>query len=258
MRLMIASSLVLVCSAVASGAAVAQQYGYESYPGNDSGIVRCESVNGRTQQCPADTYGGVRLVRQLSRGACVQGQNWGYGRNGIWVSGGCRGEFALGYGGRDGGYGYGDRYGDAGPQVIRCESNDGRSRGCPIDARGGVRLIRQLSRSPCIEGQTWGRDRHGLWVSQGCRAEFEIGYRRDRGYGWGRNDNRYDDGYGGPQTIRCESSDGRGHRCNVRMGRGAQLVRQLSRSACVEGQSWGWDRQGIWVDRGCRGEFNVW
>ena len=85
MRLMIASSLVLVCSAVASGAAVAQQYGYESYPGNDSGIVRCESVNGRTQQCPADTYGGVRLVRQLSRGACVQGQNWGYGRNGIWA-----------------------------------------------------------------------------------------------------------------------------------------------------------------------------
>ena len=256
MRLLIASSLVLVCSAVASGAAFAQQYGYQSYPDNDSGIVRCESIDGRTRQCPADTYGGVRLVRQLSRGACIQGQNWGYGRNGIWVTGGCRGEFAIGYGGDRYDDGYGNGYGD--PQIIRCESNDGRSRGCPIDARGGVRLIRQLSRSPCIEGQTWGRDRHGLWVSQGCRAEFEVGYRGNSGYGWGRDDDRYGYGSGGPQTIRCESVDGRGRHCNAPTRRGAQLVRQLSRSACIEGHSWGWDRQGVWVDRGCRGEFSVW
>ena len=35
---------------------------------------------------------GVQLVRQLSRAACIQGRSWGYGRNGIWVSDGCRAE----------------------------------------------------------------------------------------------------------------------------------------------------------------------
>jgi hypothetical protein len=58
--------------------------------------------------------------------------------------------------------------------------------------------------------------------------------------------------------VRCESSDGRGRRCDVRVWRGVDLTRQLSRSPCVEGQSWGWDRRGIWVGSGCRGEFNVW
>ena len=32
-------------------------------------------------------------LRQLSRAACIQGRTWGYGRNGIWVSDGCRAEF---------------------------------------------------------------------------------------------------------------------------------------------------------------------
>ena len=41
-------------------------------------------------------------------------------------------------------------------QVVRCESSDGRSRECPIDSYGRVRLVRQLSGAPCIEGQTWG------------------------------------------------------------------------------------------------------
>lgn len=250
MRLQIASSLVLVSGLAAGGAAMAQQYGYDPYDdGGGSGIVRCESNDGRTRECAADTRGGVRLVRQLSRTPCNEGQNWGYGRGGIWVSQGCRGEFAPGYGaGRAGGWNDG-----GGMQVLRCESPDGRTRQCAVNPRGGVRMVRQLSRSPCIEGRTWGVDRNGVWVNHGCRAEFEVGYRRDRGYGWGR-----DDGHGSQQVLRCESPEGRGRRCAVRVARGVQLLRQLSRSACVEGHSWGWDRRGIWVERGCRGEFRVW
>jgi hypothetical protein len=38
----------------------------------------------------------VRLFRQRSDAACVMGQTWGYDENGIWVSGGCRADFATG------------------------------------------------------------------------------------------------------------------------------------------------------------------
>ena len=58
-----------------------------------------------------------------------------------------------------------------------------------VDIQGGVadvRLVRQLSSARCVEGQTWGQDRSGLWVTQGCRAEFEV---RGRGNGWGNGGN---------------------------------------------------------------------
>ena len=41
--------------------------------------------------------------------------------------------------------------------------------------RGGVRLGKQLSREACVEGVSWGFDREGIWVDQGCRAEFAVG-----------------------------------------------------------------------------------
>jgi len=59
---------------------------------------------------------------------------------------------------------------------ITCESQQGNRQKCPTNG-GEVRLVNQLSRDPCIEGQTWGADRDGVWVTGGCRAVFEV---RDR------------------------------------------------------------------------------
>ncbi|WP_462116761.1 DUF3011 domain-containing protein, partial [Lysobacter xanthus] len=57
--------------------------------------------------------------------------------------------------------------------------------------------------------------------------------------------------------FRCESEDGRERTCGIN-GRGdVRFVRQLSRAACIEGRSWGVDRRGVWVDGGCRAEFEV-
>lgn len=56
------------------------------------------------------------------------------------------------------------------------------------------------------------------------------------------------------RVIRCESTNGKPNRCMVPW-RDAQLVKQESKGACIRGQSWGIDRQGLWVDRGCRGQF---
>ncbi len=64
--------------------------------------------------------------------------------------------------------------GSSGGQTIYCASNDGRRNTCNIDTRGGVRLVRQRSGSPCIENQTWGYRRDYIWVDRGCRADFEI------------------------------------------------------------------------------------
>jgi len=74
-------------------------------------------------------------------------------------------------GGRGGGFG-GDRRPNRG--AITCASDDGRRVFCEADTRGRVRLIRQLSDSPCQEGSTWGYDDRGIWVDRGCRAEFEV------------------------------------------------------------------------------------
>lgn len=243
MRLSIASVLVLACSMLAPRTADAQ-YGYDPHGQTGNGLVRCESIDGRTRECPVDTRGGVRLVRQISRTPCAEGRNWGYGRYGIWVSQGCRAEFVAGYG--YGGHGPDDGYGGGYGRVFRCESNDGRWQQCRVDTRRGIELVRQLSRTACIRGDTWGWNDQGVWVARGCRGEF-----RTRS-GWGR---RPDEGQ--VQVVRCESNDGGVRACPVDPRGGVRLVRQLSRSACVEGHSWGVDRGGIWVSNGCRAEFEV-
>src|SRR5262249_15647622 len=60
-------------------------------------------------------------------------------------------------------------------QTVTCSSDDMGRHTCPIDARGGVQLTRQISGSPCIFGRTWGYDSKGIWVDRGCRAEFQVG-----------------------------------------------------------------------------------
>jgi hypothetical protein len=145
--------------------------------------------------------------------------------------------------------GYPNGYG----QAIRCESTDNHTRHCDMDTRGGVFLSRRLSDASCTQGRTWGYDSRGVWVTGGCRAEFtggSAGYPPGNGYGYGQ-------GYGGGRMVRCESQDGRSRHCSAPVQRGVQLLRTLSDSACIEGRTWGWDRDGVWVDRGCRAEFSV-
>jgi hypothetical protein len=132
-----------------------------------------------------------------------------------------------------------------GQQTVNCSSNDNRRNYCGVFGNRDVRLVRQISGSPCIHGQTWGVDGRGLWVDRGCRADFAVG-------GGGRPQ--------GPpqgQTINCASNDGRRNWCDIGRNRDAQLIRQTSGSPCIQGQTWGIDGRGLWVDRGCRADFAV-
>jgi hypothetical protein len=127
---------------------------------------------------------------------------------------------------------------------IRCESDYGRRHVCSFDGWARVALSRQLSRTACVEGRTWGRDgRNAVWVSNGCRAEFII-EREDR------RDHRR-------SVVVCESDRNDRRFCDADTSRGITLSRQLSRSDCVLNRTWGYDSRGIWVSHGCRAEFTL-
>lgn len=229
----IGCSIFCICLPVAVDAQVS---------GYGAQVLRCESSDGRRRLCPADVGDRVTLIRQLSRSVCVRNQTWGANNRGVWVSQGCRAEFRIG--GRDAD----DEDGERRARVVRCESRHGALSECRVDVADGVRLSKQLSSAPCVAGRSWGHGRGVIWVSQGCRADFVIGAspRGDR------------DDHEVARLVRCESQDGRTQRCDVPIGRGAQMVRQLSRSPCIQDRSWGWDRRGVWVGEGCRAEFSVW
>ena len=58
-------------------------------------------------------------------------------------------------------------------------------------------------------------------------------------------------------NITCASDDGRRHYCQIDTQGRARMVNQRSGSPCIQGQTWGFDNRGIWVDRGCRADFVV-
>ncbi len=172
--------------------------------------ITCESRNGQYQACSANTSGGVTLSRQLSSQGCWQNDTWGYDRNRVWVTRGCRAEFRVGgtsssnnTGAKvagalvlgaivaaaiankndrddrddqyDNGYGNGYDGGYGNGREIRCESKSGRYTSCGrIDRRQQVEIRRQLSSQQCIYGRNWGVDDRQLWVDDGCRAVFVV------------------------------------------------------------------------------------
>lgn len=56
--------------------------------------------------------------------------------------------------------------------------------------------------------------------------------------------------------VTCESAGGNYQYCRVNTDNNVKLEKQLSFSECRQNYSWGYDRRGIWVDRGCRAEFS--
>jgi hypothetical protein len=200
--------------------------------------VTCASDDGKRHLCRVDTSRGVQMTNQRSGSPCTQGQTWGYDRQGIWVDRGCRADFFLG---------------GAGPSpspggTVTCASNDGRRNYCQANTSRGVQLVNQRGGSPCIQGQTWGYDNRGIWVDRGCRADFRLA---SGGPGSGPGPGRPPSGV----TITCSSNDGKRNFCPANTSRGVKLVTQRSGSPCTQGQTWGYDSQRIWVDRGCRADF---
>ena len=135
-----------------------------SYPPQRGVELVCKSDNFRYRYCKAKHAGRVRLLERLSEARCRRGRSWGYDRGGVWVDKGCSARFLL-------------QPVRQRPvrELVSCESRDYRYRYCKASTRGGVRLAKKLSEAACIEGRTWGYDRGGIWVDDGCAGRFEVG-----------------------------------------------------------------------------------
>jgi hypothetical protein len=201
-----------------------------------AGTILCESTDNNSRRCPTPWRGSSRLVRQLSKKPCTQGGSWGSDNGSITVWSGCRGEFAAA------------REVQPVPPIagdyrITCGSQDNRYQTCHWNAAyGQPQLSRQLSRSACVSGRTWGYDSRGLWVDSGCRAEFSARS--------GAGSTAY--------SVTCASNDRKQTSCawNARYGK-PRVIQQLSKTPCVEGTSWGHSGASLWVSGGCRARFGV-
>jgi peptide methionine sulfoxide reductase MsrB len=144
-------------------------------------------------------------------------------------------------------------------QTVTCLSSgeQDEKRYCEADTRHGAHLVKQTSTVECVEGKTWGSDEQGIWVDKGCGGEFALGKAETV------NESEHPpvkdkNAAKKEQRITCESKDGRRNYCDADLKWSTvQLVRQTGPSRCEENSTWGHDDQGIWVDRGCHGEFMV-
>ncbi len=138
-------------------------------------------------------------------------------------------------------------------EQITCESHGSRADACGTVQPGStVRLVQQLSRSPCIEGSSWGANDDSIWVSNGCRAVFDVqppydasaDRRNDRHYDRRdrdsqqqqyseRDDDQRNDNYDrSDQQDRSDDRDRGDDRQDRHSGRGEQR-RDQARQACA-------------------------
>ena len=195
--------------------------------------------------------------------------------------------------------------GPAMAEDIRCGSSPGANNYCRVDTSRGVELAYQHSGYACYQNDTWGYDRGGIWVSNGCSATFRVGNseREDNtvaavGLGilalgilgavaddqgqhngnssppppsssyppsnqqyQGQYPGNYDDDEDDEEDdyilISCNSKNSKYKQCPIRISGHAELIRQKSRNACRFNKTWGYDRRGVWVNKGCRAEFAI-
>jgi Protein of unknown function (DUF3011) len=205
--------------------------------------ISCSSEDGEKKYCEADTRHGAHLVKQRSAAPCTQDTTWGYDEAGIWVDKGCGGDFALGSSNA--------AEDPGGAHTLTCTSTNGGRNYCPVETRGGVRMVKQRSDTTCTQGVNWGFDNHGIWVNKGCSADFLVGVPNHPVVPAETVETK-------SQTVNCSSDNGKREYCGVDAPNAkVRLIRQSTATPCIEGSTWGYDGRDIWVDRGCRGDFLV-
>lgn len=237
-------------AAVGITAAAAQ---YNARPVSITCSSRGTSAN--TCRLPANTQ-SVSFVGPDRSGICREGETWRRQGNNLRVSGGCGGTFeAMVYqGGGSGGGGWGgsggNNQGFAGE--ITCRSRENRTERCSANTGNRVQMLQQYSSAPCIEGRTWSYTSNRIEVRNGCQARFGYGYgdwNQGGGGGWGGSNQGF------ANQLECRSDNNRYRRCSANTQGRVEMLRQLSSSSCIQGRSWGFDRNSIWVDNGCQARF---
>jgi len=129
-------------------------------------------------------------------------------------------------------------------KVVHCVSGPSGRTYC-----GATHTHYTISGTPdprCVEGKTWGLDDQGVWVMNGCVADFSPVIEDNTSTVTTTSQT---------QTVTCTSTgDGRTY-CSTVPNR-HYLLQKIRAGNCVEGQTWGIDEHGLWVSGGCSGDFD--
>jgi len=239
--------------ATLSAAYSAQSFAQDPAPGQDqvTGHSTYVTDSGRVVHCVSTesgrTYCGTAHVRYTISGtpppACVYNRTWGFDDRGAWVSGGCVADFAPVE--ADNQPVEQSTYYDPSGNEVHCVA---MASGRTYCGRPHVHYVIASNPSPaCVEGNTWGVDDRGVWVSGGCNANFttvtedkpaERVYSAD-------ND----------RVVHCVSTPSGRTWCGSAHTR--YVIHGTADPACVEGKTWGVDDRGVWVTGGCNADFSV-
>ncbi len=64
--------------------------------------------------------------------------------------------------------------GDSGMTSVTCTSSPGTREHCAANTSAGILLKQSVGAGSCLLGKTWGYDDAGVWVLDGCGAEFIV------------------------------------------------------------------------------------
>jgi Protein of unknown function (DUF3011) len=195
--------------------------------GAQAQLVRCESVAGSGQRCPAAVANGVSLARQLGGSACTLGLSWGWDASGIWVKENCRGDFRLA------------RDPNLPEQRLVCDSDHKQPKRCKMNTTAGFVIVPHDSSRKCEAGKTWGWSVGSVWVSGSCRGSFSQGPVE-----LGR-------------ALRCEAPGSDRVICALDVSGGVTLEQEHRPTKCEYGSNWGLDKDGVWVDPPCGATFRA-
>lgn len=155
---------------------------------------------------------------------------------------------AQGYDGRHGGVMV--------ERQLYCASNNYKPAECNtgLDRTMRVYMSRQLSKSACIEGQSYSIYGDRILVRNGCRANFVA--RGITSFPQG-NDQILEAPV--TRTVVCQSINYNPVSCYIPLRRVDRVYvgQQLSNSACIEGQSYFVYGNNLQVTNGCRASFVV-
>ncbi|RYZ77233.1 MAG: DUF3011 domain-containing protein [Proteobacteria bacterium] len=136
--------------------------------------VICESKNYAAKACLHEGGPGARIdvLQQLSdnKGPCIEGQTFTYDGSSIYVNSGCRAIFRVSAG-------RGDQGRPRQKVVKSCASISYRPATCPVyEGRiVDVRVLREDSRGQlCRYGNGFNFDSQNIYVTNGCRAQFNV------------------------------------------------------------------------------------
>lgn len=142
---------------------------------------------------------------------------------------------------------------------ITCESHNYRYAECHVGGRiQNVWIVQKHSRSGCEYGRSWGHTGRSLWVDRGCRATFRVVV-EDRGRRFEEEVSLRDNLTGVEvHEVKCQSWDYQYATCYAGENIiNVSVAQKHSNAGCIEGYSWGYSGNYIWVNNGCRATFRV-